>query len=257
MKKVLLIILLVIIMYILGSLFPIKIFTFDIDWNEPTTPGELFYYFICLVQAIGTVCAVIIALFNDSIKAFFKKPKLDINLGSDNVLEELNIINSPEDERKAIKYYNVVDISNNGNANADDCEVYLEKISFTGLGSGSPVTIMRNDFQINWNGNEEKKVTYIPIHGKKSFQLFEMLPPEEQGTPGGAAQQLPASLKIGYYMVPSEYRGGKWEATFGMYSPTLSSPIKIEVLIEWDGSWEKRQMEMKSKLKTTITTNNH
>ena len=36
-----------------------------------------------------------------------------------------------------------------------------------------------------------------------------------------------------------------------LYTPTLK-PQKIRAIIEWDGSWENRQMEMKGKVTNNI-----
>ena len=89
MKKKLLITFAIIglIAYLLGNIVPIKAFVPNVDWNRQISSGELFYYFINTIQAIGTVGAVIIALFSDNIKSYFRKPELDISLHSNDLMD--------------------------------------------------------------------------------------------------------------------------------------------------------------------------
>ena len=42
-----------IIAYLLGNIVPIKAFVPNVDWNKQISSGELFYYFINTIQAIG------------------------------------------------------------------------------------------------------------------------------------------------------------------------------------------------------------
>lgn len=236
--------------YLLGNIVPIKAFVPNVDWNRQISSGELFYYFINTIQAIGTVGAVIVALFSDNIKSYFRKPELDISLHSNDLMEELDNCNGAN--RKAKRYHNSVDIFNRGNINAENCEVYIDSIAFKGLGMQTFTEILQNEQLLYWSGNEQRHNTYIPVQGKKSFQIYEILPPEEQGTPSGEnIVNVPPKLIIGNYKVPDEYCGGKWEITICLYTPSLK-PQKFKVIIEWDGNWENRQMEMKGKVRNNI-----
>lgn len=235
--------------FLLGNIVPIKVFVPNIDWDKKISSGELFYYFINTIQAVGTVGAVIVALFSDKIKNYFHKPELDISLHSNDLIEELDNCNGAN--RKAKRYYNSVDIFNKGSINAENCDIYIDSILFKGLGMQNPIELLQNEYSLFWSGSERINNTYIPVQGKKSFQIYEIFPPEEQGTPEGGASKVPPQLIIGNYKVPDEYCGGKWEITICLYSPSLK-PQKFKVIIEWDGLWENRQMEMKDKLRNSI-----
>lgn len=249
-KCIFIAIVLIIVAYLIGNFIPIKILVPNIDWDKKISTGELFYYFISFIQAIGTVAAVIIALFNDNIKSYFRKPKLKIDLHNSELIEELE--NNGERNRKAKRYYNSIDIFNEGNINAENCEICIDSILFWGLGMNTPIELLQSEHILYWSGNEKRNNTYIPVQGKKSFQLYEIFPPEEQGTPGGGdTATIPPKLNIGSYKIPDEYCGGKWEVIICLYTPTLK-PQKIKVIIEWDGSWENRQMEMKGKVTNNI-----
>lgn len=251
-KKQALITLLIIavIAYFTGNFMPIKVLVPNIDWDKKISPGELFYYSISFIQAIGTVAAVIIALFSENIKGYFRKPVLSINLHNNELIEELD--NNGEKNKKAKRYHNSIDIWNKGNINAENCEICIDSILFWGLGMNTPIELLQSEHVLYWSGNEKRNNTYIPVQGKKNFQIYEIFPPEEQGTPGGGnTATIPPKLIIGSYKIPDEYCGGKWEVIICLYTPTLK-PQKFKVTIEWDGSWENRQMEMKGKVTNKI-----
>lgn len=235
--------------YFICVFIPCKIFIPNIDYGKQYSTGEYYYYIISTIQAIGTVGAVIVALFMDTIKSFFRKPKLEIRLHHEDLQEELN--NSTDVDKKAKRYHHSIDIHNFGNINAENCEIHMENIQFTGLGMQKPTEIMQNEVILKWHGTIQSETTYIPVQGKKSFQLFEVFPPEELSTKGGRSQQKPPYIIIGDFQVPNEYCGGKWNVLFCLYSPNIK-PLKFNVIIDWDGKWENRQMEMKNKIKTTI-----
>jgi hypothetical protein len=236
--------------YFIGNFMPIKALVPNIDWDKKISSGELFYYSICFIQAIGTIAAVLVALFSENIKGYFRKPVLSIDLHNKELMEELD--NNGEKNRKAKRYHNSIDVFNKGNINAESCEIYIDSILFVRLGMNTPIELLQNEHILYWSGNEQRNNTYIPLQGKKSFQIFEIFPPEEQGTPGGGdTATIPPKLVIGSYKIPDEYCGGKWEVKICLYTPTLK-PQKFKVTIEWDGSWENRQMEMKSKVTNKI-----
>jgi hypothetical protein len=239
-----------VIFYIMGNVFPMKIFVPNIDWNKTSSPGEIFYYFICVIQAIATIAAVVVALFNDDLKRYFKKPKLTVTLHKEELIEEL--LNNCGAEKKAARYHNSIDIFNSGNENVQECEIYIDGILFKGLGMQKAIELLSKPICLKWDDNVNESKTFIPMQGKKSIQIYEIFPPEQQSTPGGNdVEQIPPSLIIGPYNVPNEYCGGTWEILLCLYSPTLK-PFKFKVILEWDGCWENRQMEMKNKVKNSI-----
>ena len=249
-KKIMFFLVAVLIAYLIGVFFPIQSLTFNVDYSIKISSGDLFYYFVSLVQAIATIGAVIVALFSDNIKAYMKRPILEISLHSEDLIEELE--NNGDLNKKAKRYHNSIDIFNKGNGNVENCEICIESILFKGMGASTYSTITDNESHIYWNSREEQKTTYIPVQGKKNFLLYEIFPPEEQGTPGGGKlAQIPARLKIGEVNIPEEYCGGEWKVHLCLYSPCMQ-PTKFTITIKWDGDWENRQMEMKNKVSNTI-----
>lgn len=236
-----------IIAYILGNIIPWKVFVPNIDWTKKISSGEYFYYCITVIQAIGTIGAVLVALFSDAIKSYLRKPALEFRLHKENVSE---VLDENKTNIKAKAYHGAIDIFNNGNSNAEDCELHVESIIFKGHGMTCGTELLSGDYPLSWN--EDDKKTYIPVRGKKSFSILTILPPISQSTPGGQAQTLPASMSIGTFETPAEFNGGEWTVSISLYSPCLGKPHKLSLIIVWDGSWENRETEMKKKIRLTL-----
>ena len=151
--------------YFIGNFMPMKALVPNIDWDKKISSGELFYYSICFIQAVGTVAAVFIALFSDNIKGYFRKPVLSINLHNNELIEELD--NNGEKNRRAKRYHNSIDIWNKGNINAENCEICIDSILFWGLGMNTPIELLQSEHVLYWSGNEKRNNTYIPVQGKK------------------------------------------------------------------------------------------
>ena len=101
---------------------------------------------------------------------------------------------------------------------------------------------------INWNNNSN--IVYIPRQGKKVLPLFEILAPQKQSTPEGKIDVIPAVLNI-LGLKKIEAKAGKWELIYCLYT-TNSKPKKFKYNVEWKGSWEERQTEMKDILKMNL-----
>ena len=227
--------------YILGDCFPLNLR--DIEFSDdPITKGEYYGNWIGAVGAISTFLAVVVALFSTEIRSCFKMVKFDIRLSNDDIQEDLVDDN---DGKKAVRYYNSIEISNSGNLNALDCELYIEKANVykgkydhngTALDIGSAAIDIGNT-----GGN-----VYIPSSGKKILQIIEVQAPEEQSTPEGNSVKLKPQIKIpGLKNVDKQFDSGKLELTYCLYSSN-AKPKRFTVTVNWDGRWEKRQPEMKT-----------
>lgn len=235
--------------YTFGNIIPTEVFQFNIDWNRKLSPGEVYYYTVETFIAIGTIAAVVVALFSDVFKGMLWRPKLEVRLHYPDLQEDLD--SSSSSNKKACRYHHSIDIFNSGNINAELCEVHIERIQFQGIGMNQAVDILSNEKSICWMGSKQEEITYIPVQGKKTFPLFEILPPQTQSVKGSSSQTIPPHMIIGDFRIPDEYLGGTWILSFCIYSPKIK-PQKFTVTIKWDGSWEHRQMEMKNKITTAI-----
>lgn len=146
MKKYLFFFISLIIAYIVGNIIPWKVFVPNIDWTKKISSGEYFYYCITVIQAIGTIGAVLVALFSDVIKSYLRKPALEFRLHKENVSE---VLDENKTNIKAKAYLGAIDIFNNGNSNADDCELHVESIIFKGHGMTCGTELLSGDYPLS------------------------------------------------------------------------------------------------------------
>ncbi len=233
---------LLIIGYFLGVFFPLVLGSTSFS-DEPMTKGEYYGNIINFFVAFGTCSTVIIALFLDEIRSLFKKVTFEIKLYNEDAIEEVEDIKGT---KKAKRYYNAIEFFNKGNINAQNCELYLESAKFISDTTSILLTVENNP--INWNNNSN--IVYIPRQGKKVLPLFEILAPQKQSTPEGKIDVIPAVLNI-LGLKKIEAKAGKWELIYCLYT-TNSKPKKFKYNVEWKGSWEERQTEMKDILKMNL-----
>lgn len=228
--------------YFLGVFLPLGLGPCEMI-NTPISKGDYYGNVINGFVAFGTCSAVIVALFLDEIRSLFKKVAFVIQLNSDEAIEEVENIKGT---KKARRYHNSIQFFNNGNINAQNCELYVESASF--ISDNSTTTLTVENAPINWNlGNN---IVYIPYQGKKVLPLFEIIAPQKQSTPDGKTDIIPAILKI-LGLKNIEAKAGKWEIIYCLYS-TNSKPQKFKYIVEWNGNWEERQTEMKDILKMKL-----
>lgn len=228
--------------YFLGVLLPLGLGPCEIN-NTPISKGDYYGNVINGFVAFGTCSAIIVALFLDEIRSLFKKVTFVIKLNNDEAIEEIENIKGT---KKARRYHNSIQFFNNGNINAQNCELYIESATF-GL-DGSTTTLTVGNAPINWNSGNN--IVYIPYQGKKVLQLFEIIAPQKQSTPDGKTDIIPATLKI-LGLEKKETNSGIWEIIYCLYS-TNSKPQKFKYIVEWNGKWEERQTEMKNNLKMKL-----
>ena len=152
--------------YIIGSLFPLDIFSFVIDENKTTSKGESVYYMICLFQVVMMVITALLAIFGDTVRQLLRHPSLSAKLRADKIKEEL--IDPQAKEKRAKRFYNILDIHNSGKQNASDCELILEKITFSK--DNDVIELLSDETEIYFIGGKN----YISVNGKKSILLYEL-----------------------------------------------------------------------------------
>ena len=171
--------------YFLGVFLPLGLGPCEMT-NTPISKGDYYGNVINGFVAFGTCSAVIVALFLDEIRSLFKKVTFVIQLNSDEAIEEVENIKGT---KKARRYHNSIQFFNNGNINAQNCELYVESASF--ISDNSTTTLTVENAPINWNlGNN---IVYIPYQGKKVLPLFEIIAPQKQSTPDGKTDIIPAT----------------------------------------------------------------
>ncbi|WP_165042610.1 hypothetical protein [Dysgonomonas sp. ZJ709] len=233
--------------YIIAAFIPIDFFK---PQFEPDTISKGQYYgnLVELLGATGTITAVIVALFLDDIKSLFKKVKFQVQLINEEISEEIG--KGQGSTKKAVRYFHSIEIINNGNINADNCQLYLENLTFKNDSLKHPIKLLTKNSPIKWEQVDKDEV-YIPRSGKKIMEIFYISPPQITGTPEQSGDPIPAKLSLIGADIEHEYLGGKWIADLCIYSSNCQ-PFKFKVEIDWNGEWHDRQKEMNNMIKVNI-----
>ena len=218
--------------------------------DAPISKGEYYGNWIDAFGAVSTFLAVLVALFASEIQACFRKVKFEVELSDGGVVEDL--IDDGNGGKKASRYYTSIQITNNGNINALDCELYLEKAEvYADKHDESNAKIIDTEYVAIAIGNVGGNV-YIPSNGKKVLQIIEVLSPEKQSTPDGGKAVTKPQLNIpGLKNIDKQFESGKLKLTYCLYSSN-AKPKKFDVVLLWNGTWEKRQTEMRRVLTTKL-----
>lgn len=231
--------------YCVGVYLPYTHIPFEVTL-EPISKKEVWELVIAAFGALGTFGAVVAALFLNEIRSWFKRVKFNVQLLDKDIIEEVHNV---KDSKKASRYYNYIEFYNNGNINAENCELYLESAFFTSKESPTKGSLSVPNTPIEWLSNNN--TVYIPKKGgKKVLQAFSLFAPQKQSTPDGAKETNPASIKI-LGLESMEASAGEWELNYALYSTTADAK-KIKVTINWNGKWEERKTEMKDILKINV-----
>ena len=189
------------------------------------------------------IITALLAVFGDTVRQFLRHPSLSADLRTDQVKEELA---DPKAQlKRAKRYYNIIDIHNKGKQNATDCELILERIVCTQ--GNEDIELLADEVEKEFMGGKN----YIPVNGKKSIILYELLAAEEQGQTKGINEQPQPQLSICSVAIPPQYTKGKLTVYIKLNTfSTEAMPIKAE--ITWDGVWENRSFDMDKHLKSVI-----
>jgi hypothetical protein len=238
--------------YAMGNWIPINALRPEIKQEQReyyTLLNSILYTFI-------TLCAVLVALFKDDFREYWKCPKvvfLNPKNSTIEITEEEDSSGLGDAVIQATKYITRIEVQNIGNLPAINCEVYLDKLEFREKNSSIYQFIETTGIPMEWNANGIKSII-IPPGGKKLIHLVEINAPTKLSLPNDPQTHQPPTLIIGGIKNRGEDTKGTWLATFTLYSQN-HRPTDFQLEIEWNGVWKKRLMEMASQFKVEITGN--
>lgn len=198
---------------------------------------------ISFFGALGTIMAVVVALFLNEIRSLFKKVRYEITLVSPEIKEKASDVNGTLCSEL---YYNSIQFYNNGNISAQNCELYIEDAVCDTDGVRTPLSYP--NLPVKWGS--DNGMMYIPNNGKRILDVFKMTAPQGQSTPDGKGYSKESEYIIAGLPSP-QAKKGKYIITYCLYSST-AKPVRFKLSIDWDGKWEKRQSEMKNRLKLKL-----
>jgi hypothetical protein len=243
MKKIALGIVLSILMYLIGNWLPLKYFKPNIV-DIPIEKVEYYKLLISSVSTTITFLAVLVALFKDDLREFWKFPKIVFNYPSAMTVEITSEPNNSESGEmlQATKYISRMEVYNSGNLPTMNAEIYLEKLEFTPKDSTIPQHIETSGTPIKWNGSNSESII-IPPGGKKLINIVEITAPEKTSLPDSEKTNKPPVLNIGNISNSKEKTKGKWKAMYSLYAQNHKA-TSFTIEIEWNGLWKGRLTEM-------------
>lgn len=193
--------------YLIGNFFPLEIFQ-PTYTTEDLSKGDYYKFAASMTSAFITFCAVIVALFKDDFREFWKRPRIVFNSPSNFTVEDIeSSLNTGSDDEKMIKaskYFSRIEIFNNGNLPALGTEMYLDKLEFIPKDSTISQLIETPGSPLNWN-KEDGKSIIIPPGGRKLVNVVEIIAPEKISLPDSAK---PTSL-LNYLLGTSQTEKSK------------------------------------------------
>ncbi len=242
MKKVILIVSvlsLVLIGYILAHLVSIKT---DIDTHNFVS------LLIDFILMLATIAAVVVALWKESILSKLNHPRLVLKLQEGGFIEN---IDSEQENPQADDYLCLLEIENEGNIIASNCDVHICEFKHSKKSKESLKV------KHNLNGNKtlfwEAKRVDIPVNTKKDIWLFRIKSPNGYGTPTSAST-ISSMPVIEFNGIKPDYKylkSGYWEVSYYINCQNGETK-KFTIEIKWDGVWKTRKTEMVDALKVTM-----
>ncbi|SNR72413.1 hypothetical protein [Flavobacterium sp. ov086] len=233
--------------YIFGQIFPIDILKPNFPENEVLNKSEYYKFIVSVIAAFITFCAVVVALFKDDLREYWKRPILDFSEPSQMTIEEFNNNSesgSSTDNLIAKIYISRIEIKNNGNLPSINTEIFIEKLEFKEKDTNIIQQIECYGKPLLWNGTESTSMI-LPAGAKKLIDITKITAPEKISTPDSQTTKYPSKVIIGGIENHKEQIKGTWYATFGLYAQNHNS-ISFKIEMEWTGIWKPRLTEFKT-----------
>lgn len=252
-KKYLLLLIPVIIGYLMGIYFPLSLLKPAFPESEIFSKAEYYRLLIMTISAFITLCAVIVALFKDDLREYWKKPTISVRMPTaptTEIFSDNAQTNSSTDPLIASNYITKISIENTGNLAAISTEIILEKLIFTEKDTNIKQEIECSGKPINWNGTDSTSVT-LAVGAKKSITILNISAPLKTSRPDGQTSKEPSNIIVGENKCNKDHNKGKWVATFTIYAQNYK-PTSFEIEFEWNGIWKTRLTEFNSQFKINL-----
>lgn len=214
---------------------------------KTTDPWQACYYVFTIIGSIGTLSAVIVALYKEELMRWINSPDLEFSL-----IENGLVANNESQVGVAPDNYECcVRITNKGTAIATGCKVFVHALKYNKNSNRErlkPDNKVQNKKQLTWtSGNVD-----IPVDIPNDIMLFQILNPNQLGTPqAGSVNQNPKIILNGYQLQKDKSEKGLWEVEY--YITMRSGNVsKFLLIVNWDGTWSDNREDMLDKVKLEL-----
>lgn len=215
--------------------------------TETTDPWQACYYVFTIIGSIGTLAAVVVALYKEELMRWLNSPDLEY------ALIEGGLVANNDSQVGAVpdNYECSVRISNKGTTIATGCKAYVHSLKFNKNRNHErlkPDNKVQNKKQLMWTSSNVD----IPVDIPSDIMLFQILNPNKIGTPqSGNANQNPKIELNGYQLTKDKSEKGLWEIEY--YITMKSGNVsKFLLTVDWDGSWSDNEEDMLDKVKIEL-----
>lgn len=197
-----------------------------------------------VLQVVGPIAAVIVALFKEDWMANWYTPSLKLETSYDDLTENL-VHNGNSDN---VDTYRVkLRLSNEGKSTANNLRVYVDRIVFRE--SSKSITsedILKEPFPILLDkGND---TVCLPKYGELSTEWLSMMKVTSKSPADGAEIPPQLSMFIGRsFKVDVDHQSGLLDITFKMVCDGIKPQIKT-LRVQWNGKWRSRKVDLVSVL---------
>lgn len=195
-------------------------------------------WFLRVLEVIGTLSAVFVALFKEWF--FHKLYHPIIKFSNSNLSETYDNANNVN------QYSSTLQITNNGSANAVNCELFISSLEFSTNNNELHNTIISTDTALRWEDNEKR--VDISQNCTKTYEWFRLV----RGIPSnGDSEAIPNKLFIGNKEIPSNMNNGRFDVTFKVVCQGCT-PKEVKLQLSWNGQWQEHMNQMASCLQTRM-----
>lgn len=201
-------------------------------------------WFLRVLQVVGSIAVVIIALFKEDWMAYWYTPSLKLETSYDDLTENLvhdgnsDIVDS---------YRGKLRLTNEGKSTANNLRVYVDKIVFRESSKSlTSEDILKEPFAIMLDkGND---TVCLPKYGELSTEWLSMMKVTPKAPADGAELPPQFSMFIGRsFGVDAEHQSGLLDITFKMVCDGIKPQTKT-LRVQWNGKWRPRKSDLVSVL---------
>lgn len=197
-------------------------------------------WFLRILQVVGSIAVVILALFKEDWMAYWYTPSLKLETSYDDLTENLvNDGNSDIVDSYRVKFR----LTNEGKSTANNLRVYVDRIVFR-ESSESLISenILKESFLLFLDKGSD--TVCLPKYGELSTEWLSMMKITPK-TPADESELPPQlSMFIGRsFEVDTEHQSGLLDITFKMVCDGIKPQTKT-LRVEWNGKWRPRKSDL-------------
>lgn len=201
-------------------------------------------WFLRILQVVGSLAAVIVALFKEDWLAYWYTPSLKLETSYDDLIE--NLVHDGNSDI-ADTYRVKLRLTNEGKSTANNLRVYVDRIIFRDSSKSlTSEDILKEPFPLLLDkGND---TVCLPKYGELSTEWLSLMMVTPK-SPVDDSVLLPSVVMfIGRsFWVNEEYYSGLLDITFRMVCDGLKPQTKT-LRVQWNGKWRSRKSELLSGL---------